>query len=70
MVLSLDHLSAALTVMSRVLLKEKRLEQQRDLSLVQQTELMKELNSVRSKDEQMEIQMGSMTDLSWVPQTV
>ncbi len=60
MALSLDHLSAALTVMLRVLPKEKRLEQQRESSLVQLTELMKELSLACSRDEQTEIQMGSM----------
>ena len=53
--LSLDHLSAALTVMWRVLLKEKRLEQQREKSLVQPTELMKASSLVCSRDEQTEI---------------
>ena len=53
--LSLDHLSAALTVMWRVLLKEKRLEQQREKSLVQPTELMKASSLVCWRDEQTEI---------------
>lgn len=47
---------------------EKRLEQQREKSLVQPTELMMALSLVCSRDEQTEIQMGSMTEMDLVPQ--